>query len=246
LPVITTGIFWMAVMHKATKAIVMAAGIGKRLFPVTKSTPKPLIEINGRKPIETLLEGFIANGITEIYIVVGYLKEQFDYLPQKYQEAKLTLIENPWYDTCNNISSLYVARAYLGDCVITDGDMLLRNPDILSPYFESSGYCSTWASNTTEWLQQTDSMGYVQSCSRTGGENGWQLFSVSFWTEEDGKKLAHHLEEIFVKEKITDIYWDDIPMFLRRDKYRLKIREIIPIDLVEIDSLDDLALAKRR
>jgi len=228
--------------YKATKAIIMAAGRGSRLSPITDTIPKPLIEVNGRRMIETLLDALIQNGVSDIYIVTGYLKEQFDYLPQKYSYVNITLLFNPYYLSCNNISSLYIARAYLGNCIIADGDLIIYNPHILEPYFDASGYCSIWAEETNEWLQTTDGEGYVVSCSRSGGKKGWQLFSISFWSENDGQKLCRHIEEIFVERAITDIFWDDVPMFYFKDEYRLKIRQIQHNDLVEIDNLSELSI----
>ena len=65
------------VMNKVKHAIIMAAGMGKRLRPLTLDVPKPLIPINGKTMIDTIIQGLHANKIEEIYIVVGYLKEQF-------------------------------------------------------------------------------------------------------------------------------------------------------------------------
>jgi CTP:phosphocholine cytidylyltransferase-like protein len=226
--------------YKAENAIIMAAGVGERLFPLTKTTPKPLIEVQGKRMIESIIDSLIENDITEIVVVVGHLKEQFDYLPRKYPSANITLLLNPYYDTCNNISSLYVAREYLGNSIITDGDMIIHNSKILDPYFQASGYCSSWAEETLEWLQKVDEDDYVKSCSRTGGQDGWQLYSISFWSSTDSSKLRFHLEELFEKRKVVDIYWDDIPMFYYKEDYSLKIRRINSSDLDEIDNLEEL------
>ena len=59
------------------KAIIMAAGIGKRMWPLTLEIPKPLIKVNGIRMIDTIVSALNVNGIREIYVVVGYLKEQF-------------------------------------------------------------------------------------------------------------------------------------------------------------------------
>ena len=130
---------------------------------------------------------------------MGYLKDQFKILEQEYDGVKL--IENPYYETCNNISSLYVARDYIDDCIILDGDQIIYNDEVLSPYFERSGYNCVWTDEKTdEWLLSVEEV-IVQSCSRTGGEKGWQLYSISRWTKEDGKKLKKHLENEFIMLK---------------------------------------------
>ena len=103
-------------MNRAERAIIMAAGLGNRMRPVTLTTPKPLVKVHGVRMIDTVIRGLHDNGITEIYIVVGYLKEQFYTLEKEY--PGVTIIENPYYDTCNNISSLYVARDHIENAII--------------------------------------------------------------------------------------------------------------------------------
>ncbi len=225
-------------MNRVKRAIIMAAGMGERMKPVTLDIPKPLVKVNGVRMIDTAIESLHINGITEIYVVVGYLKEQFECLEKEY--PGLQLLENPYYATCNNISSLYVAREYLEDVMILDGDQVICNADVLRPEFERSGYNAVWTENfTEEWLMTVEN-GIVIQCNRNGGAHGWQLFSISRWTAEDGRKLRRHLEIEFEERKNRNLYWDDVVMFCYPQEYTLGIYQMNCGDVEEIDSIDEL------
>lgn len=217
----------------------MAAGIGKRMQPVTFETPKPLIRVNGIRIIDTVIQGLNSNNIFEIYVVVGYMKEKFYSLEKEYPGVKI--IENPYYNTCNNISSLYMVRDHINDALILDGDQMIYNDAILQPEFERSGYNCVWTdTDTDEWLLTVEN-GIVKSCSRSGGKDGWQLYSISRWTTQDGRKLKKHLELEFELKKNQQIYWDDIALFCHPEDYHLGIQEMDRKDVIEIDSIYELA-----
>lgn len=221
---------------RVNKAVIMAAGLGNRMHPLTLTTPKPLVKVHGVPMIETIIDALLKNNISDIHIVVGYLKDQFAYLQDKFG---VHLIENPYYETCNNISSLYVARDHLENAIILDGDQVIVNPNSLRAEFNRSGYNAVWTEETDEWLM-TVKDGVVTQCSRTGGRNGWQLYSISRWNKTDGANLKKHVETEFMLKKNRQLYWDDIPLFCYPDHYTLGITEMGKDDVLEIDSFDEL------
>lgn len=226
-------------MNTVKRAVIMAAGEGRRMLPVTLHTPKPLVRVNGVRMIDSVIKALRQNKIQEIYIVVGYLKEQFAVLEQEYPE--ITLIENPDYKSCNNISSLYAAREHLEEAMILDGDQLIFEPAVLHREFERSGYNCIWTSEPTkEWLLSLRN-GIVCGCSRNGGREGWQLYSISRWTKQDGKKLKKYLEQEFIVNGNKQLYWDDVALFCHPEEFQLGITEMKRGDIVEIDDLEELA-----
>lgn len=226
-------------MPRIKNAIIMAAGFGTRMRPLTYHTPKPLIKVNGKPMIESVIDGLRQNQINDISIVTGYLGDQFNYLPAKYSCVKL--INNPYYDRYNNISSLYVARNELTDTVILDGDQVIVNFQILSPHFECSGYAGAkidaWSD---EWIMHVDDENIITSCDRDGSNHGWRLYSLSKWTAADSAKLREFVVQEFEVKQHRDIYWDDVAMFKHFDDFRLKLFPIESGDIVEIDSVEQL------
>ncbi len=118
--------------YRAKRAVFIAAGFGSRMVPITLNTPKPLVRVNGKRIIDTLIDACLAAGIEEIYIVRGYLAEQFDQLLYKYPMIKF--LENPSYNDANNISSALVARYLLSNAYVLEADLVCSNPEIIKKY----------------------------------------------------------------------------------------------------------------
>ena len=225
-------------MNKTERAIIMGAGLGKRLRPATDRIPKPLVRVNGTRIIDTVIRGLLANGIREIHIVTGYRAEAWEALKQDYPE--LDLIYNPWYAERNNISSMYEARAYLHSCVCVDGDNIIYNPGILLPEFEFSGYAGAPVmGETNEWLMVTDENRMVRYTTK-GGQEGWELFGICHLSEDDGLRLKKLLEEEYEQNRRYDLYWDDVAMFLHPEAFRFQVHPIRREDIREIDSYQEL------
>lgn len=103
---------------KVQRAVFLAAGKGSRLAPVTDTLPKPLVEVKGRRIIDSLLDAVLAAGIREIYLVLGYRKEAFSVLLEKY--PGLRFIENPDFEEANNISSVAYAGNLLSNAYVIE------------------------------------------------------------------------------------------------------------------------------
>lgn len=102
------------------RAIILAAGFGLRMVPINTEISKALLEIDGERLIERLIKQLHKVGIYEIYIVVGYMKDEFNYLVQKYG---VHLIFNEYYSNKNNLFSLYKACEYLDNAYIVPCDI---------------------------------------------------------------------------------------------------------------------------
>ena len=119
--------------------------------------------MNGKRIIDSLLDAIVGVGITEIYLVRGYLSEQFDQLLAKYPTIKL--IENPFYNEANNISSVMCARSHLQNAYVCEADLLLYNPDLIKKYQYSTNYLGVPVEKTDDWCF-TCKNGYISKMSQ--------------------------------------------------------------------------------
>lgn len=220
-------------------AIIVAAGFGSRLRPLTYSTPKPLIEVFNQPIIERNIEFLLEKGINDIYIIVGYLEEKFEYLKEKYPQIKL--IYNKKYSEYNNIYSLYLVKDYLENSYIFEGDIYLK--DNLFQFSEetSCAYCKKIIERNNEWQMLVDKENYVRKIE-IGGENNYIISGPRFLKKQDSIKLKKLLE-LYCRdeEKKEKLFWDDI-LKENIDNFKIKVKEISEDSIYEIDTLEDLIL----
>ena len=128
------------------KAVILAAGTASRLRPLTASTPKCLLKVNGKTLLERTLDNFISNGIIDFLIVTGYLQDMIrDFVAQNYPNLNVKFLCNKDYATTNNIYSLFLAEDFAcgNDFILSDSDILFskdiiaalladKNPDVLA------------------------------------------------------------------------------------------------------------------
>ncbi len=221
---------------RVKRAVFMAAGFGSRMVPVTLNTPKPLIMVHGKKIIETLLDAVLDAGITEIYIVRGYLGEQFDLLLKKYPMIKF--VENPKYNEANNISSMFLVKDILENAYVLESDLVLYNKKIIRKYEFASNYLGMSVDRTDDWCFETKK-GIITKMG-IGGENVHHMFGISYWTKEDGKKLSKDIEYVFKSPGGKERYWDEVPLRACMKNYKVMVRPVHRGDIIEIDTFNEL------
>lgn len=222
--------------YRVKRAVFIAAGFGSRLVPITLNTPKPLVRVNGTRMIDTLLDAVVNAGIEEIYIVRGYLGEQFDQLLYKYPGIKF--IENPIYNEANNISSALIARELLQNAYVFEADLVLYNPELITKYQYTSNYLGVPVEKTDDWCFEVKNRVITKLC--IGGTNCYHMFGISYWNAEDGKKLCEDIKKVFELPGGKERYWDQVSLEYCIKNYQVEVRPCTFEDIIEIDTYNDL------
>lgn len=106
------------------KAVLLAAGLGTRLRPITNEVPKCMVPVNGMPIIEKQINNLVENGVEEIFVVAGYKRDVLKaFLNEKF--PFVYVIDNDVYDTTNNMFSLFMAKD-----LVRGSEFLLMNSDV--------------------------------------------------------------------------------------------------------------------
>ena len=225
--------------YRVRKAIILAAGFGQRLAPVTLDTPKPLVKVNGVRILDTLLDALYAKEITNITIVRGYKKEQFDALLEKYPTIRF--IDNPEFNLANNISSAVCAAELIDRCYICEADLYISNPDVINKYEYRTNYLGAKVDETDDWCFRKRN-GFACDYQR-GGTDCYQAFGISYWDGEDAEKLKADLMKVYNSRAGKENLWEQVPLKICRKNYQIEIRKCHKADIIEIDNFIELIAA---
>lgn len=227
----------------AERAIVLAAGRGERMRPLTDEMPKPMVRVDGRRIIDTLLAALVAAGIPEIYVVRGYLGEKFDALKEEY--PTLHFIDNPHWHEANNISSLLAAGDLVENAFVVEGDLFLQNPSLLSREQQGTNYLAIPVKETTDWCFFPDEAGVIRRMA-VGGTDCWKMVGISYWTTEDGRNLAQSIRRLYETPGGAARYWDEAALSADIEDFCVRVRACSEKDVQEIDTVEELETLRRK
>ena len=222
--------------YRAKRAVFIAAGFGSRLVPVTLDMPKPLVPVHGKRLIDGLIDAVLAAGIEDIIIVRGYMAEKFEVLKEKY--PMIRFVDNPGYAEANNILSALCVKNELQNSYIFDADLLIRNPAVITRYHYTSDFLGVYKERTDDWCFPVKN-GIIQDEKR-GGLDCYQVIGISYWNAADGARMAEDLQTVAEMPGGREYYWEQVPMSVLKDRYRVAIRPCSEDDIQEIDTFAEL------
>ena len=193
---------------KVDGAVITAAGIGSRFVPLTFETPKGLLEVFGERMIERQIKQLHEAGITDITIIVGYLKEKFEYLIDKYQ---VKLLYNPEYATKNNLATIYHARELFRgrNMYLLVSDNWIRN-NMYHKYECGAWYSSVYMDGeTSEWCLSSNKKGRITSV-QVGGHDSWVMYGPAFLSRDFSNQLIPLIEEAYHQPGTEQWYWEQV------------------------------------
>ena len=221
--------------YRVKRAVFLAAGFGHRLLPVTLNTPKPLVRVKGKRIIDGLLDQVLELGISEIYIVRGYLGEQFYQLIHNY--PTIQFLENPIYNESNNISSAMCARYLLSNAYVFEADLILK-PGLLKRYHYTSDFLASYHERCDDWCFKVKD-GFITD-ELLGDYDAWRNCGVSYWNETDGKRLSEHLKSAYESPGGKELFWEQVPLHVFKGSYQVSVVSCDESDVTEIDTYKEL------
>ena len=221
-------------------AILMAAGLGSRMRPLTDRMPKPLVSVKGVPLIETVIAALNRRGVEEIDLVTGYLREQFVPLAERHPNVRL--VENPDYAVKNNINSIAVAadRMASSDCFVCEADLFVPDDRLLLRDLDRSGYFGKFVPGfSDDWVFGTDASRRITRVGK-GGTDCFNMVGISYFRQADARRIAEAVCTASQDPANAQLFWDDIVDRLVREDLDLTIHEIRPGEIVECDTVEDL------
>lgn len=221
--------------HKIDNAIILAAGISSRFVPICFEKPKGLLSVKGEVLIERQIRQLHEVGIEKITIVVGFMKEKFYYLKEKYG---VKIVETDTFKVRNNHASVWAAREDLGNTAITSSDLYF-NENIFKKYAYDAYYCTIYKEGVTDERGiKTD--GYDKIIDTFyDASDVWVTLGYAYFNKRFSDNLISILEVEYDKPETMNKFWADIQDEHMQELYMYANR-IESNVIYEFDSLEDL------
>lgn len=222
--------------YKVENAVILAAGASTRFIPLSLERPKGLYEVRGEKLIDRQIEQLLEAGITDITVVLGYKKEMFFYLKEKYH---VKFIFNTTYNVKNNIESLYLARKKLGNTyVCASDDYFVENP------FNQYEYQTFYAGfdvdgKSNEMFVLTDGSDRIIEMKK-GLDCGKIILGHSFWKQEFSQSFLSIAEADRDIGVYNSYFWEWLVKDNLQDMPEMYLKQYARHKLFEFDYFDDL------
>ena len=222
--------------YKVKNAIIMAAGMSSRFVPISLEKPKGLLIVKDEVLIERQIEQLLEAGIKDIIIVLGYKKESFFYLEDKYG---IKIIINPEFNTKNNIETLYLAQKYIGNSYICSSDDYFET-NVFEPYVYQSYYASVHVKEkSNEWYMIPDQKFNVSKVQKSG-DDGYVMLGHVYFDNEFGKEFVKLINEHHEIGDYDQNLWEDLFADNIKKLPPMEIK-VYPDDTIfEFDSLEEL------
>lgn len=212
-------------------AVILAAGFGLRMIPINREIPKGLVEVEKEPLIERLIKQLLEAGIKEINVVVGFMKEAYEYLTDKYG---VKLIVNSEYAEKNNIHSLNCAAKYLGNTYIVPCDIWCEN----NPFSERELYSWYMVTDLVDDESDVRVNRKRELVEVEPEQSGNSMIGISYLLKEDADKLRERMKIMCAKKKYNNAFWESALM--EKGKMNISARVVSSGDAYEINTYEQL------
>lgn len=212
-------------------AIILAAGYGMRMVPINTVTSKGLLEVNGEPLIERLIKQLHEVGVREIHIVVGFMKEQYEYLIDKYG-VELTV--NTEYATKNNLHSLSLAADMISNTYIVPCDIWCDR----NPFSRTELYSWYMVSNIIDTESDVRVNRKMELVRVRGSDPGNEMIGIAYLAKGCAEKVRERIRQMCSDARYADSFWEET--LYQNDRMVVQARVVSSADVVEINTYEQL------
>ena len=215
--------------NRPRRAVILAAGFGMRMVPINTETPKGLLQVHGERLIDRLIRQLHQAGIRDIRVVVGFLKEQCEYL---IDEFGVELAVNPDYARKNNLHSVDRVRSALSDCYVVPCDLYCtENPFRPHEFYSWYMVSEAPAPDSTVRVNRKQALIPVS-------ENGNRMIGICYLTADDGRKVSEKVHALCLDSRMDGAFWEEA---LYAEGKMLPAARVVPEgQVVEINTYEQL------